>query len=106
MREYLLCAGGKWRAGRAGSAPAVSPSSGDTCPSGAGGPAPPPDAAVAAARSAWPDWAARSAFERAQWCGQVVAAMAARASDLAHALVTDQGKPRAEAVDEVTELAE
>ena len=30
MREYLLCVGGSWRAGSAGSAPAVSPSSGET----------------------------------------------------------------------------
>jgi len=106
MREYLLHAGGKWRRGRAGSAPAVSPSSGETFATVAvGDPADAADA-VAAARAAWPAWAARSAFDRAQWCGQVVAAIEARAGDLAHALVADQGKPRAEAVDEVAELTE
>ncbi len=106
MREYLLCTGGTWRAGRAGSVPAISPSSGETFASVAVGDTADAAEAVAAARSAWPAWAARSAFERSAWCGEVVTAVKAHADELAHALVADQGKPRAEAVDEVTELTE
>src|SRR4029079_17717325 len=65
------------------------------------------DAAVAAAQSAWPAWAALSAFERAQWCSAVAAAIGRRSEDPARALTQDQGKPLvAEAYDEVTELAE
>ena len=65
------------------------------------------DAAVAAARAAWPAWAALSAFERAHWCSAVAAAIGRRSEDLARALTQDQGKPLvAEAYDEVSELAE
>jgi succinate-semialdehyde dehydrogenase/glutarate-semialdehyde dehydrogenase len=105
MREYLLCVGGTWRRGRAGTAPAVSPSAGAEFATVAVGDAADAADAVAAARSAWPAWAARSAFDRAQWCGQVAAAIEDRADELAQVLVADQGKPLAEAADEVTELA-
>ena len=64
------------------------------------------DAAVAAAQAAWPVWAAMSAFERAQWCSAVAAAIGRNREDLARALTQDQGKPLvAEAYDEVGELA-
>jgi hypothetical protein len=50
-------------------------------------------------------WAARSAFERAQWCSAVAAAITRRGEELARALTQDQGKPLvAEADDEVDEL--
>jgi acyl-CoA reductase-like NAD-dependent aldehyde dehydrogenase len=105
MREYLLCTGGQWRRGGAGTAPAISPSSGEVFASVAVGDAADAAAAAGAARAAWPSWAARSAFSRAQWCEQVAAAIGSRAGELIEALVTDQGKPLAEAADEVTELA-
>jgi succinate-semialdehyde dehydrogenase/glutarate-semialdehyde dehydrogenase len=62
------------------------------------------DAAVAAARRAAPGWAATGAFERAAVLRRMAAAVEARADDLAVALTTDQGKPLAEARDEVAEL--
>ena len=107
MREYLLCVGGSWRAGSAGSAPAVSPSSGETFATVAVAGRPDVDDAVAAAGAAAPSWAALSPFDRAAACGRVAAAIRDRADDLARALSQDQGKPlEAEARDEVGELAE
>jgi succinate-semialdehyde dehydrogenase/glutarate-semialdehyde dehydrogenase len=105
MREYLLYAGGQWRQGGAGRAPAVSPASGEAFASVAVGDAADAADAVAAARAAWPGWAALSPFDRAQWCGEVAAAIESRADELTRVLVADQGKPLAEAADEVTELA-
>jgi succinate-semialdehyde dehydrogenase/glutarate-semialdehyde dehydrogenase len=106
MREHLLYIGGGWRRGGGGTVPAVSPSTGEPFATvTAAGPAD-VDAAVGAAQAAWPGWAARSAFERAQWCSAVAAAIGARAEELARALTQDQGKPLvAEAYDEVSELA-
>jgi acyl-CoA reductase-like NAD-dependent aldehyde dehydrogenase len=106
VREHLICVGGSWRAGRGGTAPAVSPSSGQRFASVAVADRADVDDAVAAARAAWPDWAALSAFERAAWCEAVAAEIGRRGEDLARALAEDQGKPlAAEARDEVTELS-
>jgi acyl-CoA reductase-like NAD-dependent aldehyde dehydrogenase len=106
MPETLLYIGGTWRPGGAGSVPAVSPSSGESFATVAMGDRGDVDAAVAAAQAAWPAWAALSAFERAEWCLAVAAAIGRRREDLARALTQDQGKPLvAEAYDEVTELA-
>jgi acyl-CoA reductase-like NAD-dependent aldehyde dehydrogenase len=103
--EYQLHIGGCWRPGKAGTAPAVSPSSGERFASVAvAGREDAADAAGAAA-AAWPDWAARSPFGRAQWCESVADAVCRRRGELAHALTLDQGKPVAEAQDEVAELA-
>jgi len=104
--EYLLCIGGEWRAGRTAPDAATSPATGETFASVAvAGPADVDDAVRAAAR-AWPDWAARSPFERADWCERVAAAILGRRDDLARVLTLDQGKPLlAEAYDEVDELA-
>ena len=105
MREYQLYIGGGWRPGQAGTAPAVSPSSGETFARVAvGGPAD-VDAAVSAAAAAWPAWAAASPFDRALACEQVAAAVLAARDDLADVLTRDQGKPLAESLDEVDELA-
>jgi succinate-semialdehyde dehydrogenase/glutarate-semialdehyde dehydrogenase len=107
MREHLLCVDGAWRPGRAGSVPAVSPSSGQTFATVAVADRADADDAVAAAAAAWPAWAALSAFDRAASCDAVAASILGRAGDLAHALAEDQGKPLvAEARDEVAELAE
>ena len=106
MSEHLLYIGGAWRPGGGGTAPAVSPSSGEEFATVALGDPGDVDAAVAAAQAAWPDWAARSAFARAQWCSAVAAAITRRGEELARALTQDQGKPLvAEARDEVDELA-
>src|SRR5215813_13819993 len=106
MSEHLLYIGGAWRPGGGGAAPAVSPSSGEQFATVAMADPGDVDAAVAAAQSAWPGWAALSAFERAQWCSAVAAAITRRGGELARALTQDQGKPlEAEARDEVSELA-
>jgi acyl-CoA reductase-like NAD-dependent aldehyde dehydrogenase len=107
MDEYLLCVGGQWRPGRSPSVPAVSPGSGETFAMVATADRADVDDAVRAAARAWPAWAARSAFERADWCEQVAAQICARRDELARLLTLDQGKPlAAEAYDEVGELAE
>ena len=107
MSEHLLYIGGTWRPGGGGTVPAVSPSSGEPFATVAMADRGDVDAAVAAARAAWPAWAALSAFDRAHWCSAVAAAIGRRSEDLARALTQDQGKPLvAEAYDEVSELAE
>ena len=61
--------------------------------------------AIAAANAAWREWAARSAFERAEAMERIAAVIAERRDDLARTLTLDQGKPlKAEAYDEVDEL--
>jgi acyl-CoA reductase-like NAD-dependent aldehyde dehydrogenase len=105
--EHLLYIDGAWRPGRAGSAAAVSPSSGETFATVAVASPADVDDAVRAAGAAWPAWAGASAFERAAWCEKVIAGIRATREELARALTLDQGKPlAAEAFDEVDELAE
>jgi acyl-CoA reductase-like NAD-dependent aldehyde dehydrogenase len=106
MREHRLYIGGQWRTGGAGTAPAVSPGSGETFATVAVGDATDVADAAAAAAAAWPAWASASAFDRADVCGQIVARIRAARDDLARVLTQDQGKPLlAEAYDEVDELA-
>ena len=107
MPEHLLYIGGSWRDGGASPVPAVSPGTGETFASVATGTPADVDDAVAAARAAWPDWAATSPFDRAGWFGKIVAGLTERRDELARVLTQDQGKPlAAEAYDEVDELAE
>ncbi len=107
MDEYLLYAGGGWRAGRSAAVPAVSPATGETFGTVATADAADVAEAVRAAGRAFPGWAAASPFDRAAWCERVAAAIAARRDELARVLTLDQGKPlAAEAYDEVDELAE
>src|SRR5579862_4391369 len=105
MREYQLYIGGGWRPGQAGTAPAVSPSSGETFAQVAVGGPGDVDAAVSAGAAAFPVWSATSPFERALACEQVAAAVIAARDELADVLTRDQGKPLAESLDEVDELA-
>jgi acyl-CoA reductase-like NAD-dependent aldehyde dehydrogenase len=105
MQEHLLYIGGGWRPGGAGTAWAESPSSGEAFASVAAGNAGDVDAAVDAASAAWPAWAGESAFDRAAWCERIVAGIGQRRDELARVLTLDQGKPLAEAYDEVDELA-
>src|SRR5258708_3360277 len=107
MGEDVLYIDGGWRRGSGGAAEATSPSSAETFATVAvAGPADVDDA-VRAAAAAWPAWAGASAFDRAGWGEQVIAAITARREEFARALPPDQGKPLvAEALDEVNELAE
>ncbi len=104
MREYLPYIGGEWRRGEGGTAPAVSPASGERFGTVSLGGAADVDLAVVAATAAAPGWAAASAFDRAARCA-AVAAITTAAGRLTEVLVRDQGKPLAEAADEVSELA-
>ncbi len=62
--------------------------------------------AIAAAASSWPEWASRSAFDRATAMERIAAVITQRREELARTLTLDQGKPlRTEAFDEVDELA-
>jgi acyl-CoA reductase-like NAD-dependent aldehyde dehydrogenase len=107
MRDHQLYIGGRWRRGGAGTAEAVSPSSGEAFASVAVADPGDVDEAVAVASAAWPAWASASAFDRAAWCGRIVAGIRQRRDELARTLTLDQGKPLAtEAFDEVDELAE
>jgi acyl-CoA reductase-like NAD-dependent aldehyde dehydrogenase len=106
MQEHRLYIGGDWRRGGAGTAQAVSPSSGRTFASVAVADAGDVDAAVAAASAASQERAGTSAFDRAAWCERIVAGIRQRREELASVLTLDQGKPlAAEAYDEVDELA-
>ena len=61
--------------------------------------------AVAAARQAFPGWAAATAFERAAALRRIADACERRRDELARVLTIDQGKPlHAESYDEVDEL--
>ena len=65
------------------------------------------DAAVAAARSAQPKWAALSAWERAKVCHAIADLIDERREAFAHALSLEQGKPYlAEALPDIDETAE
>jgi succinate-semialdehyde dehydrogenase/glutarate-semialdehyde dehydrogenase len=97
--------GGKWVSGAGGEMPAVSPSSGETFATVGVADAAQATRAVEAAAAAWPGWGATSAFERAEVCALLGAAVLGRREDLARALTEDQGKPLVlEAYDEVDEL--
>ncbi len=106
MRDHRLYIGGSWRQGGGGSAPALSPSTGEQFGTVAVADLADVDAAVVAAASAFGEWAAASPFDRAVACERIAAGIAARREELARALTQDQGKPLvAEAYDEVDELA-
>jgi acyl-CoA reductase-like NAD-dependent aldehyde dehydrogenase len=84
---------------------ATSPATGESLGSFPAGTREDAGRAIAAANTAWRDWAARSAFDRAEALERVAAAVAERRDDLARTLTLDQGKPlQAEAYDEVDEL--
>ncbi len=105
--DHRMCVDGEWVSSESDATfEATSPSTGaviGTIPEGTRGDA---RRAIAAAGTAWPGWAALSAFERAAAMERVASVVRERADDLAHTLALDQGKPlRAEAQAEVEELA-
>ena len=104
MREYRLLIGGELEDGEA-QMPAVSPSRGETFASVGVADLAQVDRAVRAAADAFWHWSRSSAFERAAWCARAAAAIREQADPLARSLVEDQGKPLAEAIDEVDETA-
>ena len=106
MREHRLYIAGSWRRGGGGTAAAVSPSTGEQFATVAVADLADVDAAVRAGASAFGEWSALSAFDRAAACERIAVGIGARREELARALTEDQGKPLvAEAYDEVDELA-
>jgi acyl-CoA reductase-like NAD-dependent aldehyde dehydrogenase len=63
------------------------------------------DAAVAAAKRAFPEWAATDTEKRAEVLARAAALIEERAKDIAAVLTSEQGKPILEARGEVTHLA-
>jgi acyl-CoA reductase-like NAD-dependent aldehyde dehydrogenase len=101
-----LFIGGAWEEARSGEAiEAISPATGERIGDVAQGDREDARRAVAAARSAFPGWAASTAFERADALRRIADVCERRRDELARALTLDQGKPLyAEAYEEVDEL--
>jgi succinate-semialdehyde dehydrogenase/glutarate-semialdehyde dehydrogenase len=107
MSEHVqLWIDGRWSDAEGGATfDATSPSTGAVIGTVAEGTRADAQAAIDSARTAWPAWAALSAFDRAAAMERVAAAIDERRASLARTLTLDQGKPlRAEAHDEVEEL--
>jgi acyl-CoA reductase-like NAD-dependent aldehyde dehydrogenase len=107
MSEHVqLWIDGRWTDAEGGATfEATSPSTGEVIGTVAEGTRADAQYAIDAARTAWPAWAALSAFDRAAAMERVAAVIDSRRDDLARTLTLDQGKPmRAEAFDEVEEL--
>jgi succinate-semialdehyde dehydrogenase/glutarate-semialdehyde dehydrogenase len=97
---------GAWEEARSGEAiEAISPATGERIGDVAQGDREDARRAVAAARAAFPGWAATTAFERAAALRRIAEACERRRDELARALTLDQGKPLyAESYAEVDEL--
>ena len=106
--DHLMYIGGAWVESDSGATmTATSPATGETIGSVPEGTRDDARRAISAANAAARDWAARSAFERAEAMERVAAIVGERRDELARTLSLDQGKPlRAEAYDEVDELGE
>src|ERR687889_2114588 len=101
-----LFIGGAWEeAGSGQTAEATSPATGESLGAVAQGDREDARRAIAAARAAFPAWAASTAFERAAALRRIADVCEHRRDELARTLTLDQGKPlHAEAYDEVDEL--
>jgi len=104
--DLKMLIGGEWVDSASGATfEATSPSTGEVIARVPEGVRKDAQRAIAAANSAWRDWASRSAFERAVVMRKMAEIVGERRDDLARTLSLDQGKPlRAEAHDEVEEL--
>jgi acyl-CoA reductase-like NAD-dependent aldehyde dehydrogenase len=99
---------GEWRDAISGATvEATSPATGESLGPVAEGGREDARMAIAAANAAFPSWAARTGFERAELLHRVADVCERRRDELARILTLDQGKPlRAEAEGEVGELIE
>jgi acyl-CoA reductase-like NAD-dependent aldehyde dehydrogenase len=97
---------GAWEQARSGTTiQATSPATGEPLGEVAQGDREDARRAVAAAREAFPSWAAATAFERAAALRRIADVCERRRDELARVLTLDQGKPlHAESYDEVDEL--
>jgi succinate-semialdehyde dehydrogenase/glutarate-semialdehyde dehydrogenase len=99
---------GEWRDAASGATTeATSPATGESLGPVAEGGREDARLAIAAANAAFPSWAARTGFERAELLHRVADVCERRRDELARVLTLDQGKPlKAEAEGEVGELIE
>jgi acyl-CoA reductase-like NAD-dependent aldehyde dehydrogenase len=99
---------GEWRDAASGATvEATSPATGESLGPVAEGDREDARRAIAAANAAFPAWAARTGFERAELLHRVADVCERRSDELARILTLDQGKPlKAEAEVEVGELIE
>ena len=97
--------GGEWLAGQGDVIESLNPMTQQVVWSGQAASVAQVDAAVQAARSAFPAWARRSLDERIAVLEQFAAGLKANADALAHAIGEETGKPLWEAATEVTSLA-
>ena len=98
--------GGDWAESESGErVEATSPATGGSLGTVPNGTREDAQLAIAAANDAWREWAARSAFDRAEAMNRIADLVEERRDDLAHTLTLDQGKPlHAEAYGEIEEL--
>ncbi|CCE02377.1 aldehyde dehydrogenase family protein [Bradyrhizobium sp. STM 3809] len=104
MSDYHLLIGGALVPGDA-TMPVVNPATEDVlaqCPRASRGQL---DQAVAAAKAAFPGWAATPIEERRRLIGKMADIIEANAGDLARVLTSEQGKPLADATGEVLGMA-
>ncbi|HEY7206929.1 MAG TPA: aldehyde dehydrogenase family protein [Gaiellaceae bacterium] len=105
-RDHGFYVAGAWgESGSGARMEATSPATGESLGTVPEGTREDAQRAIAAANAGWRDWAARSAFERAEAMNRVGDLIEERRDDLARTLTLDQGKPlHAEAYGEVEEL--
>ena len=96
---------GSWHTGQGQPLESLNPVSQEVIWSGQGADVSQVDAAVQAARAAFPAWASRSLEQRIAVLEQFAAALKARADELAHAIGEETGKPLWESATEVTSMA-
>lgn len=99
--DYKLLIGGSLVEGAAGTIEVVNPATGQAFAAAPRADIEQLDAAVAAARSAFPGWSALSFAARGEALGRLAAALEAQAEAFAQLLTREQGKPAAEARYEV-----
>lgn len=105
MREHRLLIGGEWVEAASGERrEATSPGHGRVFATVAWGTRADGERAVEAAARAAPGWARATPGQRSSCCHGAADAIASRRGELVAALSEDQGKPLAEAADEVDEL--
>ncbi len=105
MRHHRMLIGGEWvEAATGGRRAATSPGHGGTFATVAWGTRADGERAVEAAARAAPGWARTTPEERSSLCYRAADAIGAHRGELVGALTEDQGKPLAEAADEVEEL--
>ncbi|MFM7136424.1 MAG: aldehyde dehydrogenase family protein, partial [Planctomycetota bacterium] len=102
-RNELLIAG-EWRAASGPTFTSTSPATGQTVWSGAAATANDVAAAVAAARTAQPDWADRPAEARIAILEACARALTTGGSELAAAIGLETGKPRWEVCEELSNM--